>query len=218
MIVKTMHDKGLASVIVGLGLLHGAQALAEAVENPIGTTDRPQHVQLIDNFDSGDTKSPLGTRWLCFTDRVMGGVSNGAIEPKLEGDFSYLHMTGDVSLENNGGFVQMALRLGNPVKALDASAYDGIRITAKGKGDLYSIHLRTQDLRRPWQYYAAPLAIEEGWTTVDIPFSTFTAESTTAPLDQSALTRLGIVAAWETAQADIAVAHVELYKDSSSDE
>ena len=44
--------------------------------------------------------------WKFISDQVMGGVSDGKLEfINMEG-YSFARMTGYVSLENNGGFIQ----------------------------------------------------------------------------------------------------------------
>ena len=61
---------------------------------------------MIENF-----KLQPETRWRFFTDDVMGGVSTGQVTFLKEGNQTYAHMTGNVSTENNGGFIQAALAL-----------------------------------------------------------------------------------------------------------
>ena len=51
------------------------------------------------------------TRWRFFTDGVMGGVSRGQVTFPQEDGQVYARMTGRVSTENNGGFIQAALDL-----------------------------------------------------------------------------------------------------------
>ncbi|MFO1158484.1 MAG: CIA30 family protein [Reyranellaceae bacterium] len=66
-----------------------------------------------------------------------------------------LVMRGDVRLENNGGFVQMALDLARPEVSgsgtLDARGWRGLEIDIHGAPHSYSLHVRTADLERPWQ-------------------------------------------------------------------
>ena len=61
---------------------------------------------MIENFESKPE-----TRWRFFTDRVMGGVSSGKVAFIREDGRVHAHMTGNVSTENNGGFIQMRLEL-----------------------------------------------------------------------------------------------------------
>ena len=45
-------------------------------------------------------------RWEFITDQVMGGVSSGKLEFKTDTTNRFARMTGNVSLENKGGFIQ----------------------------------------------------------------------------------------------------------------
>ena len=56
---------------------------------------------ILENFESNPEQ-----RWRYVSDQVMGGVSTGQVVYAQEGDVSYAHMTGTVSTENNGGFIQ----------------------------------------------------------------------------------------------------------------
>ena len=55
---------------------------------------------VIDDFSSLDL-------WRFVTDGVMGGVSEGTMTRDREGDVDYVRLSGDVSTENNGGFIQI---------------------------------------------------------------------------------------------------------------
>jgi len=72
-----------------------------------------------------------GLQWMGITDRVMGGVSNGSLSREtIDGRASNV-LRGNVSLENNGGFVQMATDLSLEPSVdlyVDASDYDGIEL------------------------------------------------------------------------------------------
>ena len=175
----------------------------------IGTPVAAQPL-LLDDFTAGGAASTWGPRWIAFTDDVMGGVSTMSAEHH-EGEVPHLHMTGDVRLENNGGFVQVALPL-DAEGPVDASEYRAIRLRVKGNGTGYFVHLRTDDTRLPWQHYAAPFTAPEEWTDVEIPFADFEPASLRAPLDRSALRRIAVVAAKQRMRADVSIARVELVR------
>jgi len=127
---------------------------------------------LIDDFSK--EVSPLGTRWEGFTDRVMGGVSNMTAGILQDGDETFVRMTGQVSLENNGGFIQIRLKLSNRGGTFDASPYKGVRLRIRGEGPRgYYLFLRTNKSLLPWQYYSAPIELTEDWQSVDIPWRDF---------------------------------------------
>jgi complex I intermediate-associated protein 30 (CIA30) len=76
---------------------------------------------IIDDLSREPPLSTVGTRWQLFTDQVMGGVSNGSMMREAVAGRLAIRMRGDVSLENKGGFVQIAIDLMPGGKAKDAS-------------------------------------------------------------------------------------------------
>lgn len=171
----------------------------------------PPGTFLLDDF-SREGVSALGTSWQTFTDRVMGGVSDGQAAFETLDGRRCLRLRGRVSLENQGGFVQTALPLAKEGGSLEVSAFKGIRLLVKGNGHKYYIHLRTDDTRLPWQYYAAGFDAGPDWASVDIPFSAFEPENLRPALDTRKLRRLAIVAAKKAFAADVAVAKIEFYQ------
>ena len=108
---------------------------------------------VIDDFTDDGLVSELGTRWRGVSDQVMGGISKAKVSHSVIDGRPSLCMTGDVRLENDGGFIQAALDLGPTGDTIDASGFTGVRIVVRGNGEKYSIHLRTLDNVRPWQSY-----------------------------------------------------------------
>jgi hypothetical protein len=101
--------------------------------------------------------SAVGSAWRLVTDEVMGGVSNGMMMRDTRAGRPAIRMRGEVSLENNGGFVQIVLDLSPDGGSVDASAWSGIVLDLFGDGEEYSVHLRTDALTRPWQSYRQSL-------------------------------------------------------------
>lgn len=164
---------------------------------------------LIDDFSNPLLISHLGTNWRGVTDGVMGGVSEATIS-HLKSD-NCLRMSGNVRLENNGGFIQVALNLVSGGNAFDASKFTGIRLSARGNGEQYSIHLRTLDNKRPWQSYRAQFVAGEDVQTLDIPFADFLPHRTDAPLDLTKLRRIGLVAIGRAFHADLIACRISFY-------
>jgi hypothetical protein len=160
---------------------------------------------IIDDLSREPPLSAIGTRWQLFTDRVMGGVSNGTMVRETVAGRPAIRMRGDVSLENNGGFVQMAIDLGPDGKAIDASMWQGIELDAFGNGEEYSVHLRTEDLTRPWQSYRQSFRADPQWRTIAFRFRDFVPYRTEAPLNTRRLRRIGVVAIGRAFSADLAV-------------
>lgn len=167
---------------------------------------------LIDDFSRLDRLSALGTYWRGFTDQVMGGVSTATIRVETVAERRALRLTGDVSLENNGGFVQVALPLTGSGLPLDVSSYKGLRLLVLGNDETYHIHLRTTATGLPWQYYYAAFPAGPSWQTIDLPFDAFQGASLKAKLDPGQATRIAIVAYGKAFRADVAVGRIELYR------
>ena len=63
---------------------------------------------MIDDFQSAGNE-----RWEFISDQVMGGVSTGKLLFKNQNEDGYLHLTGNVSPKNQGGFIQARTSLKN---------------------------------------------------------------------------------------------------------
>jgi hypothetical protein len=167
---------------------------------------------LIDDFSDPRRTSTIGTRWRLLTDQVMGGVSDATYKFAKDDRFNHICLKGNVSLENNGGFIQVALDLNADSVWFDARGYRGIRLWVKGNGQRYYVHMRNRQTRLPWQYYSASFATSEKWSKVEIDFDNFTGQNIRTELDLSGLSRVAIVAAKKAFQADICVGYVEFYR------
>jgi hypothetical protein len=73
----------------------------------------------------------LDTPWEFVSDTVMGGVSSGRILKETISGRKATRLTGNVSLENNGGFVQMAFDLNDDGSAFDASSFNAIELGSR---------------------------------------------------------------------------------------
>jgi hypothetical protein len=145
-----------------------------------------------------------------FTDRVMGGVSTAQASIEMVQGRRALRLRGTVSLDRNGGFVQVARVLGERGRALNASAYGGLSLHVCGAPGPYFVHLRTTETGAPWQHYRAPLTVTAEWTEQVVPWSAFEPSGPMHPLDPACLTQLGVVAGRAAFVADVAVAWVGL--------
>ena len=153
----------------------------------------------------------LETNWEFVADTVMGGISSGRIANQVVDGRSATRLTGAVSLENEGGFIQMASDLKRDGLSQDASNWTGIEIDVCGKGQIYDLRIRTDDLERPWQSFRAPIRASARWTMVRLPFPVFEPHRTDKVFDPDNLRRIGIVAVGRVFQADIAVSDVRLF-------
>ena len=106
--------------------------------------------------------------WQSLGDPVMGGCSEGAVEP-LDADTSCF--TGIVRLDNGGGFASVKADLPQPV---DLSAYAGLGVHVRGDGHRYKLGVRTR-VARDAPVHQAPFAPEPGgWQWLRLLWEAFT--------------------------------------------
>lgn len=165
----------------------------------------------IDEAGPQSPRATTGAAWALVTDAVMGGVSRGSLRVETLRDRPALHLTGEVRLENRGGFVQMALDLGATGRGLDASDCTGVELCVLGNGEAYGLHLRTFDHRHPWESYRHSFIADAQWQTLRLPFSGFQAHRCDGALDLRRLRRLGLVAIGRAFHADLALSRLAFY-------
>jgi hypothetical protein len=173
---------------------------------------RSNNVLILDDFARDDSISLAGTSWRGFSDRVMGGISEETVALSMIEGRRALRLSGDVWLENNGGFIQAALDLAPEGQSLNASAYSGVVLIVLGNGESYGVHLRTPACIRPWQSYRAGLVADPEWQEIRLPFGQFRPYRLTEPLDVRHLRRLGLLAIGRAFHADLAVNALGLYR------
>lgn len=137
-----------------------ASALILALIMTLSLPVTPAHATEIDDF----SKNPAA-RWAFFADTVMGGVSTG----QASFPDAALRLTGTVSTENNGGFIQARLKLPERMPK-DATA---LVLRVRGNGAGYFVHLRTGATILPWQYYQAAFPTSGSWSEIRLPFTAF---------------------------------------------
>ncbi|MEP3676133.1 CIA30 family protein [Sulfitobacter sp.] len=157
-----------------------------------------------------EQKMELTPEWEYVADTVMGGVSSGGIAAVQIAGREAMALRGTVSLDNNGGFIQMAFDL-DEGRVLDASGYAGIEIDVAGNGATYELRLRTDQLARPWQSYRAEFQTSADWQTLRLPWTSFVQNKTDVTFDPARLRRIGVLAYGVEMQAYVAVAGVRFY-------
>jgi hypothetical protein len=167
---------------------------------------------LIDDRSSAALVSNLGPEWRFVSDGVMGGRSAGKLTLGQRDGRHCLHLQGQVSLENNGGFLQINLDLGRD-GPLDASAYDGVELEVFGNDQRYNLHLKTNAVWLPWQSYRAGFRAPPEWRSIRLPFSQFEPYRIGKPMDLGGLDRIGLVAIGRAFEADICLGRLALYRD-----
>ena len=170
-----------------------------------GLTASTALAQMLDDF----TDNPGGS-WSYVSDRVMGGVSNGYAELQEDALGPYARLVGEVSTDNNGGFIQIRRWLNG--KALkDAKA---IKLTVRGTGDDYYVFLRTNQARRSWHSYRAPFSTTDDWQEQIIAFEDFQRSNWSLPqsFEAADLVSIGIVAYGKDFDADLSVQSIVFLK------
>jgi monofunctional biosynthetic peptidoglycan transglycosylase len=114
-------------------------------------------------FDfTGENPSPA---WTANNDGVMGGLSKGGAQLVEDG----MLFSGELSLENNGGFSSVYAE-----RSFDLSEYDGIRFSVLGDGRTYQLRLHSDAVfrQRGWVSFSHEFATVKGeWIEVFVPFS-----------------------------------------------
>ncbi|EAW30795.1 hypothetical protein GP2143_02689 [marine gamma proteobacterium HTCC2143] len=159
---------------------------------------------MIDNFES-----QAELRWDYISDQVMGGVSDGSLVFDSENGNAFAHLAGKVSIDNNGGFIQLRRELDGASVALAAGAY----LKVRGNGQRYYLHLRTSRTLLPWQYYQASFQTTEQWQIIKVPLTAFSPSSSwsSKTVKPDSLRSIGIVAYGRDHIADIEIAEIGFY-------
>lgn len=112
------------------------------------------------------TLQEIRASWSVVNDGVMGGVSTSAIS---DGENNCLLFSGEVSLENNGGFASLRSPLGD----YDFSNYEGFLVKVKGDGKTYSLSFRQTKYFTGYNYNLRFETEENNWQVIKLPFKDF---------------------------------------------
>ena len=115
------------------------------------------------------------TGWMIEDDGVMGGVSEGRFRVNDDG---YGEFTGNVSLENNGGFSSVQWNF----DPMDVSGFTKFLVRVRGDGKRYS--LLTEAAPGDRHYYQAEFQTGTDWQTIEIPFASMEPHFRGDKLDQ----------------------------------
>lgn len=102
--------------------------------------------------------------WYTVDDMVMGGVSSSTVEIT---DTGILSFSGNMSLENNGGFSSVRSEW-NPI---DLTGADGMLLRVMGDGKVYRLRIYSESTGDNIAYNATFETTPENWKLVYIPFS-----------------------------------------------
>ena len=142
--------------------------------------------------------------WQGVTDQVMGGVSNLAIR-HTDGVF---YMSGNVSTDNNGGFVRLSNRIN-----INSNDFKGIKFKAKGNNETYEIHVTLKGLKiPPWSYFSQGFDVNDDWQEYEILFKDLKRSSgfSAAPMKAKNIRDLSIAGFGRDFKVDLAIKEISL--------
>jgi len=158
------------------------------------------YTKVIDNLED------IRAEWVPFSDQVMGGISEVKVYELEEEGMSFYRLEGNVSTENNGGFIQVRAGVNLRNKNIE-----GIRIKVRGNNNEYFLHLRSPRML-PWNYYSAKFYASEEWMVIDLPLSSFEySRDSSKSFNSSKIKTIGLVAFGKDFFAQVDLAGVELY-------
>ena len=114
------------------------------------------------------TQSGQWINWMVVNDGVMGGMSESRTKVSEHGTLVF---TGNVSLENNGGFA--SIRHGAEPFGLERGK--GIMLRVKGDGKKYQLRVRTSDRFDGMAYKVDFETKKDAWLEFRFPWNVFTA-------------------------------------------
>lgn len=107
-------------------------------------------------------------RWNVVNDTVMGGVSSGEVTWADEA----MVFTGELSLDNNGGFASVRSPFIDPSVAAPWAERSGLALEMRGDGRSWAIEVRDGGASGGWIATVSPPVDE--FALVEIPWSDFT--------------------------------------------
>ena len=186
----------------------GAASVAPFV-NAWGALKPQTNKLVLSDFASGHMLP--GVAWRGFSDRVMGGISNAELNTARIAGKNCIRLSGNVTRESNGGFIQMAMYFGWNYNELNGSDYKGVELLVYGNNEDYNVHVRTSDCRWHDESYRMTFFAEPTWQRIRVPWEAFKGNRITEPLDSSRLQRIAVLGWMREFEADIALAEISLY-------
>ena len=137
--------------------------VAPPAASPESTTTLPPREAVFDFPTSDDVNE-----WFVVNDTVMGGVSSG----QLAWENDALVFTGDLSLDNNGGFASVRSPLLDPTAVAAWADQDGMRIEVGGDGRVWTVEVR-MDFGDGGGWISEISTTADEFVVVDVPWASF---------------------------------------------
>ena len=160
--------------------------------------------KLLDDF-----KNKPEERWKFIADTVMGGISSGQLSFSVDDNATFARMVGKVSTENNGGFIQFRRSV---INGLPANT-KGLKLSLRGNGQKYFVHIRTKGTFLPWQYYQQSFMADEDWSETTLLLNEFRPSGVLLrkTIDPNSIKSIGIVAFGRDHEAEIDVRKISFF-------
>ena len=136
--------------------------VAPTTEATESAPTEPPREPVLDFLTAADVRG-----WSVVNDTVMGGVSTG----RLAWQDGALVFTGELSLDNNGGFASVRSPLIDPTAAAGWADRAGLGVAARGDGRVWTVEVRTDGEDGGWISTITTSADE--LTAVELPWATF---------------------------------------------
>ena len=149
--------------------------------------------------------------WQYISDRTMGGISDGQAFIEQDEDVFFARLTGNVSTENNGGFIQLRSTLSFINLDKEDKKIKGVRLNTRGNGETYHIFIRTSETKSYRDYYSATFIAKNKWEIIDLPFSQFKHRYSNRALEGNDIITFGIVAYGREFFSDVSVSKIIFY-------
>jgi hypothetical protein len=163
------------------------------------------------NLNAATHDHPLDADWAGFTDEIMGGRSTAEVYQDNILGKGCLHVQGDVTCEDGGGFVQVAMHPANDRQFFDVSDYAGLQILVLGNNQKYNVHLRTSDCRFHEQSYRKTFFAPARWERLCFTWSDFTPHGLAVPFNPQLLQRVGVLGWMRDFHMDLAIGEVAFF-------
>ena len=153
-----------------------------------------------------DNLNDVRANWSAISDQVMGGISEVNFYEIEEDGKKFYRLEGNVSTENNGGFIQSRVGL-----YLNSNDFEGIRLKIRGNNNEYFVHLRAPRMM-PWNYYYAEFYATNEWQIIELPLSSFKySRNQKQGIDFITIRSIGLVAYGKDFTAQLDIGNIELY-------
>ncbi len=117
-------------------------------------------------------------------------------------------MKGNVSTDNNGGFVRLSNRID-----ISSNNFHGIKFKAKGNNETYEIHVTLKGIKMPpWSYFSKGFDVNDEWQEYEIFFKDLKRSSgiSTASMKAKNIRDISIAGYGKDFNVDLAIKDISL--------